>query len=236
MLSSTPKRHRCLTCNVPLHRHGDRRYRCPRCGATMRVRQRKRGPKQKQGTSTDTAHFYLRGKFTVRDAADFLGVSYGTAHERIRRGVGRFLSSTDETGFRWNCKKVTLIVDALWLWCGGERWTVYFVLARHVGESEARIVVCGGYPGSESYLGWRKALTAVPVSIRHVVIAVTSDGHAGLQLAARDSCPKAIHQRCQFHVLADFRRRLGIRSIATDQDTKRCWETASPSSQTKLNT
>lgn len=226
MLATLPRRHRCPACNLPLHRHGDRRYRCDGCGKTIRFRQRKRGPKRKKGASKEAAHFYLRGKITVRDAADFLGVSYGTAYERIRRGVQSLAASPNSGAFVWNGTKVTLILDALWLQCAGERWTVYCVLARHVGEPDARIAVLCAGRGSESHMGWKRALLCLSEDILKAAIAVTSDGHAGLQLAARELCAGAIQQRCQFHVLADLRRRLTARAVANDPTTKRCWETA----------
>ena len=190
------------------------------------MRPRKRGPKRMQGVSSDASLFFLQGKITVRDAAGFLGVSYGTAHERIRRGIGRLAEKDRPKAFRWNGSKVVLVLDALWLRCNGERWTIYFVLARHTGESEARIASCGACAGSESYAGWNQAIASIPSEVRAATIGVTSDGQKGIQLAVHRLMPSAAHQRCQFHVLADLLRRLGKRTVGTEDGTKRCWDIA----------
>jgi hypothetical protein len=153
-------------------------------------------------------------------------VSYGTAHERIRRGIGSFLQQSSVGLFSWSGQDVTLVPDALWLFCGGERWTVYCVLARHVGDREARIAVCGARRGGETHAGWHAAIEALPFHMRLCTVGVTSDGHGGLERAVRELCPQAIHQRCQFHVLADLLRRLGKKAVGCNPDTQRCWQVA----------
>jgi transposase-like protein len=224
----SPKRRPfCSQCGHVLHRHGNRRYRCPACGRSRRLRKRKSGPKRKcRQPSTHVAEFFLQGKFTVRDAATFQGVSYGTAHTWIHRTVSRYVDESEPSRFIWRGTSVVLIADALWLRCGGERWTVYCILARHVGETVAQLIVCQAYCGSESYAGWREAMVSLPSDVRNATIGVTSDGQKGLEGAVRELCPTAAHQRCQFHVLADLRRRLGMRAIAREEETKRCWDLA----------
>ena len=183
-----------------MHRHGERRYRCPSCGKTQRSRWKKRGRKYEPGAPADVTEFFLRGKVSVRDVAHFRNVSYGTAHEWIRRGAKKVLKESSPQVFKWNNSSVILILDALWLKSMGEQWTIYCVLARHVGEKEARIAICMARPGHESYAGWRATIGRLFPTMRRSVIGVTSDGHAGLERAVKELCPNAIQQRCQFHV------------------------------------
>lgn len=183
--SLTPrKRPSCPSCGTLLHRHGGRRFKCPACGVTRRLRRRKPGPKRRRGTSGRRTLRFLHGKTSVRDTARDHAVSYGTAHERIRRGIGSFLQQSSAGLFSWSGQDVTLVPDALWLFCGGERWTVYCVLARHVGDREARIAVCGARRGGESYAGWHAAIEALPFHEPHAATAGDGSLHPRLPLRA----------------------------------------------------
>src|SRR5947209_5391779 len=108
-----PKRPWCTSCGIRLHRHGHRRWRCSCCGRTRRYRWKKRGRKFEPGAPADVTEFYLRGKISLRDIAEMKQMSYGTAHERIRRGTQELLKGSTPQLFQWNGSPVLLILDAL---------------------------------------------------------------------------------------------------------------------------
>lgn len=218
----------CPQCGHLLHHHGDRRFRCPSCGKTRRLHRRRPGPKRKcRWTPPRLAEFFLQGKFTVRDAASFQNVSYGSAHAWIQRALTRYVERSAPGTHSSDDTRLVLIADALWLWCGRERWTVYLILARGVGKTEARLAMCCAFAGNESTAGWLEAFTALPAELRGLTVGVTSDGHLGLRHAVRELFPDRAHQWCQFHVLSEFLRRLGGKAaVKRDQATRSCWGTA----------
>jgi transposase-like protein len=56
------------------------------------------------------------------------------------------------------------------------------------------------------------------------VTGIVSDGHLGLVASAHDYYPKAIHQHCAFHVLADALRKLGGRKFIAPNEGRALWE------------
>lgn len=57
-----------------------------------------------------------------------------------------------------------------------------------------------------------------------MVTGIVSDGHIGLVASVHDYYPKAIHQHCAFHVLADVLRKLGGRKFLTPDEGKALWK------------
>lgn len=56
------------------------------------------------------------------------------------------------------------------------------------------------------------------------VTGIVSDGHLGLVASAHDYYPKAIHQHCAFHVLADVLRKLGGRKFLAPDEGRALWK------------
>lgn len=57
-----------------------------------------------------------------------------------------------------------------------------------------------------------------------MVTGIVSDGHIGLVASAHYYYPRAIHQRCAFHVLADVLRKLGGRKFLAPDEGRALWK------------
>lgn len=227
--ASRKSRPTCPGCGHILHRHGDRRWRCSSCRRTLRFVPRRRGPKKKRGARPSPVQRFLRGRCTIRDLASLRDNSYGTAHERLQRGIFTYLSAPYPP-LTWNGSCLVLVADALWLRVGGERVTIYIILLRGTDNRQAWTFVVLPLQGWESEAGWRAALNLIPTAMRQSVIGVTIDGHSGLHAAMENLCGephcRPVIQWCQFHCLAELRRRLGKKTIRHDPHTARCWSIA----------
>lgn len=222
------KRHTsCPDCGGILHRHGDRRWRCVRCRSTVRFHRRRPGPKRKRGAHLGRVGRYLRGRHTIRDLAYLCDQSYGTAHERLQRGlaVASALPVAPLQWWRGHC--VILVADALWTHVGNERATVYIILLRGTESPHAYTTVALPLPGWESEAGWCRAFKRIPAEVLQEVIGATIDGHAGLHAAVQWACGepdwRPVIQWCQFHCLAELLRKLGKRSVHSNPHARCCW-------------
>jgi transposase-like protein len=56
------------------------------------------------------------------------------------------------------------------------------------------------------------------------VTGIVSDGHLGLVASAHGYYPKAVHQHCAFHVLADTLRKLGGRKFLAPDEGRALWK------------
>jgi transposase-like protein len=59
---------------------------------------------------------------------------------------------------------------------------------------------------------------------RVAVTGIVSDGHLGLVASAHDYYPRAVHQHCAFHVLADILRKLGGRKFLAPDEGRALWK------------
>ena len=57
-----------------------------------------------------------------------------------------------------------------------------------------------------------------------VVTGIVSDGHLGLAASAHGYYPRAVHQHCAFHVLADVLRKLGGRKFLAPDEGRVLWK------------
>ncbi len=233
-LPSPLSRRRCTECNRRLQRYGKRRWHCPDFKRTIRFSRHRRGRPPVRGVSSRDAHLFLSGRKTVRDVQEATGCSRSAAHRRVVRGIRRLAddlpapaSPGPPTG---SGEALIAVADGLWLRVGGTRVTVYIILIRPVGATEAVPAVILPLPGWESLAGWQAAFQRLPTSIRKCLVSVTVDEHGRLLSVVRslrtppDSYP--LIQYCQFHRLAEFARQLGRKSIRWNRFAARAWDEA----------
>lgn len=215
-MTHSSRRGICPTCGVRMHCHGDRRLRCPQGHGTFRVHPRKRGRPRRRLLRTPTAVAFLRGRESIRGIAARLDRSIGATHERVRRRIVRIANAPVPTDRIPPDGPLICIADALWTTVAGERWTVSMVLLRAVHATEAVVALAHAEPGGEGAVSWHRATRRLPVEVRDRVVAATIDGKRGLRDALLIGCRRPGRnpiplQRCTFHILAEFLRRIGKR-------------------------
>jgi len=113
---------------------------------------------------------------------------------------------------------------------GDVRITVYIVLFRHLFAKEAHVVLAHPKVGWECEQHWRWIISCIPPHVRECIVGATIDGNSGLRNAIADLCGEPdfppLIQRCQFHCLAELRRRLGKKAVCRDPATCLCWNMA----------
>lgn len=227
-MTHSSRRGTCHTCGVRMHRHGDRRLRCPNGHGTIRIYQRKRGRPRHRLLRTPTAVAFLRGRESIRGIAARLDRSIGAAHDRLRRRITRIAGVPVPTDRIPPEGPLILIADALWTNVGGARWTVSIVLLRAVHDTEACVALVYAERGGEDVVSWHRAIHRMSAAVRNRVVAATTDGHRGLRAVLMTACrsPRghAIPiQRCTFHILAELLRRIGKRETRREPFASRAW-------------
>lgn len=222
-----PRRYTCPHCGGSTHRHGDRRRRCSVCRATFRVYPRKRGRPKTKPPSSSTALRFLAGRDSVRSLAVRLGKSVGTAHRRLRQRMVAFVHETPRSPIP-AATPFVLIADGLWILMNGVRWTIALVLLRERNGDRASLAAVIPRRGYENTALWCDAFTRIPEEVKTRVIGAVSDDNGGLQRAitltfVRSSCYPIPVQRCIFHLLAEFLRKLTKKATRTNPVTKRVW-------------
>lgn len=236
MTSSSAPRKRtpsCLQCgHRRLHRHGDRRWKCPACGITYRPRKRKVGRKKRRSVNETHARSYLAGHRSIRSRAALLHQSYGATHDQLDRSIATISHAACTAPFLWrDGEEIILVADAVWLSMNGIPTTIYIVLLRHCeGSEHASVVLVHPQIGRECEEHWRYVIGLLPLHLREHIVGATIDGHRGLFNAIAALCGDAVQpplvQRCQFHVLAELRHRIGWRRIQCHRTTHHLWTLA----------
>ena len=91
-------------------------------------------------------------------------------------------------------------------------YTFYFILLRALKDNKAIITKLYVKQGSESWLGWQETFSQLPRPVLGSILALVSDGNAGLISAAKQN--HWLIQRRHFHLIARIqgRRSRWIRS------------------------
>lgn len=111
-----------------------------------------------------------------------------------------------------------LLVDGLWFTFRKRYWVFYDMAVKPVHSNTVCFLEPVILPGIEHYRAWRRAVSTLPLQLRHRVRALVSDGFRGAALLARDN--GWLHQRCHFHLMALLRSRLGRRPSYGGKDIR----------------
>lgn len=183
-------------CQGKIYRFGNRRRQCALCRSTWRIRKKKRGRKCVR-VHPSTAARYLGGALPPSSSRTRRG---NGSRWRVYHRMGRSRDVLIQRS-RWAtplpATPLIAIADAIWQWIGGTRHTLYLILLKPRGSSEAIICPPLLRQGEET-IGWKEAFSLLPQEWQERIDALVCDGNAGLvSLAYRRGW---LLQRCHVHL------------------------------------
>lgn len=198
------KRAKSPCCLAKSIRFGNRRRQCTNCKKTWRIRQKKRGSKNKR-ESKDFVIKYLDRKIpTLYTLAKRGNKSARQLRLRLRRSLITFVANTPWPPIPQNQPLIAL-ADAMIISIAHTTYTFYFILLRETSTKKATITKPYIRPGTEVASGWLEAFDQLPKPTREMIKALVCDGQKGLTSLARRH--NLIIQRCHFHLLASIQGR-----------------------------
>lgn len=196
-------------------RWGERRRRCARCGATWRIRQKKRGRKAIRVSPNLVVAYLEKDIVSVRHLANRRHSGKSSAQIALAKSLARFVRTHK---YDWLLRiprtgKLILVADAIWYHVGGIKHTIYVLMLRGRASDTAVVAPPIILPGHEDLAGWSQAVATLPEAIRTRIIAIVCDGATSLIHCARHN--DWIIQRCHFHLIASVQNYLttGPRSL-----------------------
>lgn len=135
---------------------------------------------------------------------------------RLRVSLEQFLSHTPWPQVPRRGKLIA-IADALMAHTEGKLVTIYLIMVKRPQDTTA--IILPPYLGvaRENDAGWFHAFAAIPETVRKRIFCLVSDGKRGLRLAAKRY--GWLLQRCHFHALGSFERRLSARGRMREEGT-----------------
>jgi hypothetical protein len=184
----------------------NRRRRCKRCLRTWRVRSKKRGRPRRRQDSRLIDRVLLKRRSLTELAAErrltrqALSYRFLRALERRRRPAAVALNGDS-----------ILLVDGVWFRFKRRPWVLYLMATRPLEGQQATFRMPLLLEGPESKTAWLKALDTIPSADRMRIRALVCDSFVGSRSIAR--AKGWILQLCHFHLIAQFRRRLGYKNL-----------------------
>jgi hypothetical protein len=184
----------------------NRRRRCSRCLRTWRVRPKKRGRPRRRHDSRLIDRVLVKRRSLTELAVErrltrqALSYRFLRALERRRRPAALALNGDS-----------ILLVDGVWFRFKRRPWVLYLMATRPLEGQQATFREPLLIEGPESKTAWLKALDTIPLSDRARIRALVCDSFVGSRSIAR--AKGWILQLCHFHLIAQFRRRLGYRNL-----------------------
>jgi len=194
-------------CGTVAHRHGDRRYRCPRCGRTWSRYPHKRGRKRHRGQQDLVKRVVFEGEQLTHQKKHYPLLSSSAIVHRFGLELTRLLIRPP--AYPTSRDRYLLLVDALWFWFGDTQWTLYMLALKPQRQNVAILLEPVMLCGKEAARDWRVAIQTIPDQLISCIDGFISDDLAGLRKVASEY--GWIHQLCQFHLIKEVYRRLGRR-------------------------
>jgi hypothetical protein len=188
--------------------YSDRRRRCSRCLRRWRVRTKKRGRPRRRKDSRLIERVLVRRRSLTELAAERRLTRQALSY-RFLRALERRCRPTAAV---IDCDSI-LLVDGVWFRFKRRPWVLYLMATRPLAGQQATFRTPLLLEGPESKTAWLKALDTIPSSDRARIRALVCDNFVGSRAIAR--AKGWILQLCHFHLIAQFRRRLGYRNLQT---------------------
>lgn len=188
--------------------YGKKRRQCSHCKKVWTLRPRKRGPKRKRDSPKLLEQLFQDG-YTLPQALHLRPHrSYASLRYQMRRSLSKYVDKPRRDLFS-NHPPLILLLDGKWFRFQKQTWVLYLMALRPVEATQAVLMDPVLLPGREYACQWRQALTTLPDSLQVQVCALVSDGFRGAKGLAEEH--GWVYQRCQFHLLREFLRRLGMK-------------------------
>jgi hypothetical protein len=195
-------------CNQIVWVFAGRLRQCSRCLRRWRVRAKKRGRPQRRQVSRLIERVLVKRR-SLTELAKELGLTrqalsyrFLCALERQRRPLAVALNGDS-----------ILLADGVWFRFKRRPWVLYLMATRPLEGQQATFRTPMLLEGPESKTAWLKALDTIPSADRARIRALVCDSFVGSRSIARAN--GWILQLCHFHLIAQFRRRLGYRNMRT---------------------
>ena len=193
-------------CRGSINHFGKRRRQCSICKRTWRIRQKRRGRKQKR-IDRQLTHRILIEHRTFQHHCRKGAVSQSGFSRRLSKAIRSDLKL--KARLRFPSSPYALLGDGLYFKFKRMDWVLYVMAVKPVKSNRAFFLDPVLLQGKECYERWRVALATIPPKTKKRVKAFVSDGFRGSKLIAREH--GWIHQRCHFHLLLALIRRHGRR-------------------------
>lgn len=194
-------------CGSSIWSLSNRRRQCSSCKRRWRVRPIKRGRRCRRGDQRLVARVFSERR-SLTDLANRSGLTRQALSARFRAALARGGAVTKKDPAR--SADSILLVDGLWFRFKRRPWVLYLTALRPVLEDQARFFDPVLLEGTECKEAWLKVIEMIPSERRSTIRAIVGDKFSGCRDIARRN--GWVLQLCNFHLLAQFKGRIALRS------------------------
>ena len=195
-------------CGTAIWRIGARRRRCSSCGKKWSVWIAKRGRPVRKNLGRLVEQVFVDGR-SLAQLARSQGKSRQALSYRFRQAVKQQLKKGRLPNAPAKHGRLILVADGLWFRFNKRPWVLYQMALRPVESDTAVFVDPLLLRGRESKAGWEMALNTIPAKQRGQICAFVVDNFSGSSGIAKEN--GWLLQLCIYHVIAEFKSRLGSR-------------------------
>lgn len=189
-----------LCCRANIRKFGNKRRQCAGCKKTWTLWKKKRGRDPLRPSHQLLHKVVIEKQSLLSPRLNPTKLTEAALSARLRRTMERFLERVGPN--RAPRGKLILVIDALWFWFEGKRWTLYLMAVRGTEGAKAVLLEPALRPGKENYTDWALTVATILTRTRNRIVALVCDGFRGTQRIARDN--GWIIQRCHFHLLSQL--------------------------------
>jgi hypothetical protein len=192
-------------------RIGERRRQCSTCGRQWRVWKKKRGRPNRRNHDRLIRRVFAEHR-TLTQLARVEGVSRQALSYRFLRALSTELKKGRIPAAHLSAERLILLADGLWFKFNRRPWVLYLMALRPIEGNTATFVDPFLLRGRESKVGWKMAFGTIPLDYRARIRVAVVDNFSGSAGLSREN--GWLLQLCNFHLLAEFRNKLGLRHPA----------------------
>lgn len=210
-------------CKAKVIRYGGKRRQCKACKRTWSVRKRKRGRKAKR-TSKKYVDKVFKDNMYVKNIEKTSKLKVKNIYKRFEKSLKSFATKENKKHIKGD--GFIFIIDAKSKYFKDksnskkELWTIYSIIVKPTDSNEGYILDPILKKGRESTTNWIRIFKEeVPENLKNKAIVLVSDGLRGIEKLAKEY--NLIHQRCNFHILKELRKRIGKRKTTKGRNTRK---------------
>lgn len=184
-----------------------RRRQCSSCKRRWRVRSKKRGRRERRGDERLVIQV-LSQRRSLTDLAKRQDLTRQAVSARFRNALKR--RALVSAGPSDLSNGAILLVDGLWFQFKRRPWVLYLSALRPLHEDRATFCDPVLIEGVESKRAWLEVIGRIPKARKANIRAIVGDKFSGCRAIAKTH--GWILQLCHFHLLAQFKGRVTLRS------------------------
>lgn len=219
-------------CGVKAVRFGGKRRQCPLCKSTWRIRPARRGRKPRRFKANYLAKVFNRG-FRVKNIPTTQPIIPDAVRKRFDKALDQFVARPRHLLLPEG--PLILLADAQWHKFNHKMWTLYFLAIKPAGKDKAALLDPILRSGTENAAAWEQIIEELPKEAKNRIVAFVSDGLRGLKRIPHRY--GWVHQRCNFHLIAELAKRRGKRQATPGREGReRIFQTVLELLQTEATT